>query len=185
MSKYADLVLQSNCVFTAAGEEPFAGFVAVAGSKILCVGHGAPDRAILGPNTKVLSLGDRTISPGFTDVHCFFTGYSVGFLGADLSACKTEGELVEAAKAYADTIPAEKSVLCHGWNAQEVPVSGTAPLDEAFGSRPVILFAQGCETCWMNSAALPRKPATPKPTSVCCRIFWGIGTSLFRNSKNI
>ena len=96
MSKYADLVLQSNCVFTAAGEEPFAGFVAVAGSKILCVGHGAPDGAILGPNTRVLSLGDRTISPGFSDVHCFFTGYSVGFLGADLSACKTEAELEQA-----------------------------------------------------------------------------------------
>ena len=162
MSKYADLVLQSNCVFTAAGEEPFAGFVAVAGSKILCVGHGAPDGAILGPNTKVLSLGDRTISPGFTDVHCFFTGYSVGFLGADLGACKTEGELIAAAKAYADTIPAEKSVLCHGWNAQEVPVSGTAPLDTAFGSRPAILFAQGCETCWMNSAALERYRFTPE-----------------------
>ena len=56
MSKYADLVLQSNCVFTAVGEEPFAGFVAVAGSKILCVGHGAPDGAILGPNTKVLYI---------------------------------------------------------------------------------------------------------------------------------
>ena len=56
MSKYADLVLQSNCVFTAVGEEPFAGFVAVAGSKILCVGHGAPDGAILGPNTKVLDI---------------------------------------------------------------------------------------------------------------------------------
>lgn len=116
MSKYADLVLQSNCVFTAAGEEPFAGFVAVAGSKILCVGHGAPDGAILGPNTKVLYLGGRTISPGFSDVHCFFTGYSVGFLGSDLSACKTEGDLIAAAKAYADTIPAEKSVEACGEN---------------------------------------------------------------------
>lgn len=161
MSKYADLVLQSNCVFTAAGEEPFAGFVAVAGSKILCVGHGAPDGAILGPNTKVLPLGDRTISPGFSDVHCFFTGYSVGFVGADLSACRTEEELVAAAKAYADTLPAEKSVLCHGWNAQEVPVNGTAALDAAFGSRPAILFAQGCETCWMNQAAMEHYRFTP------------------------
>lgn len=63
MSKYADLVLQSSCVFTAVGEEPFAGFVAVAGSKILCVGHGAPDGAILGPNTKVLYLGGQNHFP--------------------------------------------------------------------------------------------------------------------------
>ena len=43
-----------------------------------------------------------------------------------------------------------------------MPVNGTAALDEAFGSRPAILFAQGCETCWMNSAALKRYRFTPE-----------------------
>ena len=118
--------------------------------------------ALIGPDTAVYDLGDRTVSPGFSDVHCFFTGYSVGFVGADLSACASEAELVEAALAYAATIPAEKSVLCHGWNAEAVPVNGTAALDAAFGNRPAILFAAGCETCWMNQAALNKYQFTPE-----------------------
>lgn len=162
MPKFADILLKSNCVFTAAGEEPFAGFVAIADGKILCVGKGAADDALIGPDTVVYDLGDRTVSPGFSDVHCFFTGYSVGFVGADLSACASEAELVEAALAYAATIPAEKSVLCHGWNTEAVPVNGTAALDTAFGDRPAILFAAGCETCWMNQAALNKYQFTPE-----------------------
>lgn len=162
MPKFADILLKSNCIFTAAGEAPFAGYIAVADGTILCVGQGEADAALIGPDTTVYELGDRTVSPGFSDVHCFFTGYSVGFVGADLSGCTTEAELVEAAKAYAATIAPEKSVLCHGWNSEAVAVNGTAALDEAFGDRPAILFATGCETCWMNQAALTKYQFTPE-----------------------
>lgn len=161
MSKFADIVLTSNCIFTATGEAPFAGYVSIADGKILCVDKGNVDESIIGPETKVYELGDRTVSPGFSDVHCFFTGYSVGFVGADLSGCTSEDQLVAAAVAYAATISPEKPVLCHGWNAESVPVSGTAPLDSAFGNRPVILFAAGCETCWMNQAAMDKYQFTP------------------------
>lgn len=161
MPKFADILLQSNCIFTAAGEAPFAGYVAISDGRITAVGKGAADSTLVGPKTKVYELGDRTVSPGFSDVHCFFTGYSVGFVGADLSACRTEQELVDAAVTYAATIPAEQSVLCHGWDSENVPVSGTAALDTAFGDRPAILFAAGCETCWMNQAALSKYQFTP------------------------
>ena len=40
MSTIAELVLQSNCIFTAAGETPFAGYVAIAEGKITAVGKG-------------------------------------------------------------------------------------------------------------------------------------------------
>ena len=161
MSTFADMILKSNCIFTAAGEEPFAGFVAIADGKILQVGREVPAE-LAGPQTAVYELGDRTVSPGFSDVHCFFTGYSIGFVGADLSGCTTEAELVAEALRYAATIPAEAPVLCHGWNAETVAVSSTAPLDEAFGDRPAILFAAGCETCWMNRAAGEKYQFTPE-----------------------
>ena len=161
MSNFADILLKSNCVFTAAGEEPFAGYVAIADGKILRVGKENPAE-LIGPDTTVYELEDRTVSPGFSDVHCFFTGYSVGFVGADLSACSTEAELVAAAVSYASTIPAEKPILCHGWNAEAVSVNGTAALNTAFGDRPAILFAAGCETCWMNQAALDKYQFTPE-----------------------
>lgn len=161
MANYAEMILRSNCIFTAAGEAPFPGYVALAEGRILAVGNGEPEAGLIGSETKVYDLGDRTVSPGFSDVHCFFTGYSIGFLGADLSRCRTREELLAQVKAYAAGICAEKSILCHGWDPEAVPFDGTALLDEAFGSRPVILFAQGCETCWMNTAAMERYSFTP------------------------
>ena len=49
---------------------------------------------IIGTNTKYLDYGNKTITPGFSDVHCFFTGYSVGFVGIDLSAATSQEEIL-------------------------------------------------------------------------------------------
>ncbi len=162
MPKYADILLKSNCIFTAAGEAPFRGYVAVAEGKILAVGAGEPDCACIGSGTRVIELGDRTVSPGFSDAHCFFTGYSTGFVGVDLSSCTSEEELLAAAKAYAETLAPEKVILGHGWDPEKLHPGSPALLDDAFGSRPVVLFAAGCETCWMNQAAMDKYGFSPE-----------------------
>ncbi|MDP4108594.1 MAG: hypothetical protein Q8878_01070 [Bacillota bacterium] len=93
----AQTLLRSNNIFTAAKSEPFAGFVAVSGGKIAAVGAG-DGNGYVGTDTKVYELGDRVVCPGFSDVHCFFTGYSVGFAGADLSSCKTLENIISVLK---------------------------------------------------------------------------------------
>ena len=82
----AELILKSSCVFTAAGEPPFAGYVALGGGHILAVGHGEPESALIRDNCRILDCGDGTICPGFFDVHCFFTGYAAQKLGLDARA---------------------------------------------------------------------------------------------------
>ena len=86
MSEYADLILLSNCIFTATEEIPFSGYIAIKNDRILSIGKGLAPTELIGTNTKYLDYGNKTITPGFSDVHCFFTGYSVGFVGIDLSA---------------------------------------------------------------------------------------------------
>lgn len=161
MSNYADVILQSNCIFTAAGEAPFAGFVAVCDGKIKEVGHGRADPALVGPQTQVYELGEQTVCPGFSDVHCFFAGYAAGFVGVDLSGCRSEEEMLAAAKAYAATVSEDRPVLGHGWDPETITPSGSKPLDETFGQRPVVLFAAGNENCWMNQAAMDVFHFTP------------------------
>ncbi len=171
MSEYADIVLQSNCIFTASGSDPFAGYVAVRSGRILSVGEGACPRGLISDQTICRDLGNRTVAPGFSDVHCFFTGYSAGFAGVSLTDVKSCEEIVERVKEYAGRISAEKPLLGHGWDAELVHPAGTSLLDEAFGSRPVVLFAEGCETCWMNQAAARRYQFTPDtcyPESYVC-----------------
>lgn len=161
MSEYADIVLQSNCIFTASGTDPFAGYVAVRGGRILSVGEGPCPEELISEQTICRHLGNRTAAPGFTDVHCFFTGYAAGFAGVNLTDMKSCEEIVECVKEYAQTTDSQKILLGHGWDAELIHPTGTSLLDEAFGSRPAVLFANGCETCWMNQAAIDRYQFTP------------------------
>lgn len=156
MDQYADILLRSDSIFTASGQAVFSGHVAIADGRILSVGSGNCPDSLINADTKIYDLGSRTVSPGFSDVHCFFTGHSAGSLGVDLSSATNCNELVKMAADHAHSIPADKPVLGHGWNAETIHPKGTSELDKAFGSRPVVLFAAGCETCWMNQAALDK-----------------------------
>ena len=59
MSEYADLILLSNCIFTATEEIPFSGYIAIKNDRILSIGKGlAPTETqnILIMGTKQLRL---------------------------------------------------------------------------------------------------------------------------------
>ena len=161
MSDYADILLNSNCIFTSTGEAPFAGHVAVSGSRIAAVGKGPAPAGLIGPETRIYDLGDATVSAGYTDSHCFFTGYSLGYVGVDVSSAKSCEEIISLAKVYAETIPADQPLLGRGWDETSIHPEGTAALDEAFGDRPVVLIAACGETCWMNQAAIDTFQFTP------------------------
>ena len=79
------LVLLSKNVFTATGEAPFDGFVAIEGNKIAAVGPRAQADEWVKKATQVLELGNRVVTPGFVDVHTFFTGWALLSLGADFA----------------------------------------------------------------------------------------------------
>ena len=113
-----------------------------------------------GPDTSILELGDRLICPGFTDVHCFFTGYLLTRAGADLNTCADAGQVIEAARAYQQTLEAGATVLARNVLPGLKELT-TERLDREFGEVPVILFMEGGESCYMNSAALREYRFTP------------------------
>lgn len=161
MSKYTDLILNSNCIFTATAENPISGYIAIKNDRILSIGEGSVPSEIVNEDTKVLDFGDRTITPGFSDVHCFFTGYSVGFVGIDLSKAVSPEDVLSLLNNYVKTLADNKPVLGHGWSSEMLPSGDSSLLDHAFPDRPVLLFAAGCETCWMNQKAIEKYQFTP------------------------
>ena len=52
MSEYADLILLSNCIFTATEEIPFSGYIAIKNDRILSIGKGLAPTELIGTNTK-------------------------------------------------------------------------------------------------------------------------------------
>ena len=153
MNGKADLIFKSDCIFTALEDLPFSGYVAVKGDRICAVGKGMPDEEVIGSDTKIIELGNRTLTPGFSDVHCFFSGYVVGCLGEDLSDCISGHQALKVLKACKKEGP----VFGHSLRV----VIDKEDLDAAFPDRPVVAFMKGCETCSMNEAAIREFRFTP------------------------
>ncbi|HRZ63983.1 MAG TPA: hypothetical protein P5133_03580, partial [Spirochaetia bacterium] len=109
----ADLILRSSSIFTAAGAAPMSGYVAVRGERILSAGA-AGEAALLGPGTRILELGSRTVCPGFTDAHCFFAGHAMGLVGIDLAGVDRAEGVLELAGAAAGELAEGKPLLGRG-----------------------------------------------------------------------
>lgn len=158
MSEKANLILVSDSIFTAAGKNPVSGFVSVRNGMISAVSEGEVPEELISKDTRIIRLGNRTVTPGFIDVHCFFTGYVIRFIGADLAGCTSEAEVFGRLKEYAEALPADRPLFGHGLTfriSREV-------LDEYYPDRPTVLFAEGCETCSMNSEAVCAFNFTPE-----------------------
>ena len=150
MSGKPELILVSDCIYTAAGNAPFCGYVAVENGIITAAAEGTVPPEMIGKDTRVLELGSRTVTPGFIDVHCFFTGYVVRFLGADLSGCGNAEEVISMLNDCAKQLPGHYPLLGHGLRFA-IPAD---VLDKAYEKRPTVLFVEGCESCAMNTAAV-------------------------------
>lgn len=171
MSNHAHIILKSNCIFTATGEPPFAGYLAISDGRLLRVEHGEVDPALIGNQTTIYELGERLVCPGFSDAHTFFTGWAMRYVGVNLSAAQNAAQLVALAQRHAETLPADAAVLGHGWSP-ELSVGTPADLDAAFGARPVVLFAEGAEVFWLNNAAIARYGFDN--SADCNEVFWAL-----------
>ncbi len=156
----AETILLSNNIFTGTKfNTPFSGFVAIADGKILAAGTG-DGAEYTTDQTRIKNFGDATVCPGFIDSHCFFTGYAMGFVGADLAACTTVDDALAAAEKHAAGLTPDATILGHGLKTP-LDTAATAALEAKFGERPAVLFAEGNETCLMNAAARQRYGFTP------------------------
>lgn len=143
----ADYLLRSSAIFDGTGTGTFGGFVAVEGNRISGVGTG-DGAALMGPDTRVLDLGDQLVSPGLVDVHCFFNGWLLQHAGADLSGVSTRQEAYDLLKAS----PRNDLYIGH-----DLPLDlADAPeseVDAAFGATPAVLVSVGADAMVMNTAA--------------------------------
>ena len=162
MGNYPNIILQSNCIFPATGEAAYSGYVAINEDRISALGSGSIPQELIGPDTKIIPCGDATILPGASDVHCFFTGYSVGFVGVNLENAENIAGVLNMVSAYAKQVPEDKPILGHGIKASVALPPDTKWLDKVYGDRPVILFEEGCETCYMSKSAKAKYDFTPE-----------------------
>lgn len=154
----ADIVIKSNAIFDSIAMEPFAGFVAVKGNKI--VGVGAPQGAheYIGRNTKVLDYDDRMVMTGFHDSHTHLLMAGMFQTYVNLASAKSEGEAALMVKEAAAQDPDQEGWIVGFswyhvfWENRTLPTK--ASLDRYFPDRPVFLVNAEAHGAWVNSKAL-------------------------------
>lgn len=150
---YADLLFTGGPVFTADAVRSRASAVAVAGGRILAVGHDLAE--LVGPRTEVVDLRGRFLVPGFQDAHVHPVWGGMERLACDLSAHQTRQEYLAVIARYAAS-HRDAWILGGGWSMSAFP-GGTptaADLDAVVPDRPVFLTNRDGHGAWVNSAAL-------------------------------
>ena len=92
------LVLLSKHIFPATGEAPFAGFVAIQGADIIAIGNEEQAPEWSAKAARVIDLGDKVITPGYCDVHTFFSGWVLRSLGIDFSPYQSAEAGIKASR---------------------------------------------------------------------------------------
>ncbi len=152
----AEIVFVNGKVFTAdAGDRVVQGF-AVTGDRFVATGSDSELRGHIGPQTRVIDLKGRFVSPGITDDHFHNEG---GGPGVDLSHVRSLGELLTtvanaAAAAPADTVIVSNSDW-HEAQLKEQRLPTAVELEQAAPGKPAVLVRGGHEFI-LNTSALKK-----------------------------
>jgi predicted amidohydrolase YtcJ len=138
-----DMILVNGKVITVDGRDSIAEAVAIRGTKIVAVGRSATLRQAAGPQTKIIDLRGKAVTPGLIDTHCHFQSASELYdvqLGDP--AIKKIADAVALVKArVASTAPGEW-VRGRGWDEgkfAEKRYLTAADLDTVSPNNPVYL----------------------------------------------
>ena len=157
---HVDYIVTSKRIFTSAVGDDAAHSLAfaVAGDRIELIGAPADVIEACPPDTPVLDFGDAFICPGFHDAHLHFFHTALGaspYLLMHMG--ESEVELVERTVEFAENLPEHAWVVTQGWRDYrwDPPVPPTKhSLDEAFPTRPCVMYSGDGHTLWMNTRAL-------------------------------
>ena len=151
-SRPADLVITNAEVRTMDRANPRAKAIAVTAGRIVAVGTSEVIKGWVGKNTRVIDARGRLVLPGFNDAHAHFMAIGNMFSSIDLSAAKTEADVIEKLRYYARFLPKGRWIL----GGKLDPAISLTPekIDGATPDNPVFVYHADPKTAFANRPAL-------------------------------
>lgn len=144
--------------------DPSATAVLAADGRVAWLGEAAdcprvPDRTV--------ELDGALVTPAFVDAHVHLTDTGLGLLTLDVSGVRSAAELLAAVESYARRLPADATLIAHGWDESTwpdpAPPSGRQ-LAVAAGDRPAYVAQASGHSAVCSpalAAAVPEAPGMP------------------------
>ena len=133
--------------------DPRASALVVDGERIAWLGAAEDAPA----HDEVVDLDGALVTPAFVDAHVHATNTGVSLLCLDLSPATSVTDLLDRVAGYAETLPADATLLGHGWDDSGWPQRRhptAAELDRAAGGRKVYLSRADVHSAASSSALM-------------------------------
>jgi len=174
-NQYASKVYLNGNIITMNSTNSLAEAVAVKGEKILAVGRKEEIQPLIGPDTLLIDLEGKTVTPGFYDSHSHFS-HSARFLSTmvnlnapPIGKMNSIEDCIAALKTKAESTPAGQYVL--GWGYDDSSIGDKrhltrSDLDRVSTEHPVLVLHISVHLGYANSMTLDIegiKENTPSP----------------------
>jgi predicted amidohydrolase YtcJ len=153
----ADLLIHDAWIHTldSGSEGPPAEALAVQGGRVLGVGRTADLEPLVGPGTRRVSLGGRTVIPGLNDAHLHLVAFALSLRRVNLVGVPTLAEGLAKVRAAVERAAPGEWILGNGWDKNlwgGLPTR--ADLDAVAPGNPVCLASRDLHVEWANTRAL-------------------------------
>lgn len=153
----ADLVVRDARIYTAAPAHPVAHALAVRSGRIVAIGENADVLAHIGPKTRVLDLGGKTVLPGLIDSHGHMLNLGNRLSDVDVVGTPSYQAVIDRVVARARTTRKGEWILGRGWDQNDwsetaMPNHGT--LSRAVPDHPVRLTRIDGHAALVNAKAM-------------------------------
>lgn len=154
---HAGMVLLGGDIMTMDPDRPQATAVVVRQGVIAFVGDDAGARRWIGPDTRVVTLAGRSVTPGLVDGHAHLHGLGTAMEGVALGPAASEREAASLAARAAIELPPGEWITGRDWDQnrwQPAAFPTRASLDAVAPNRPVALRRVDGHALWVNGRAL-------------------------------
>lgn len=153
----ADLVFHGGKVIAVNPREEVFSAAAVRGDRIIYVGDDQGARDLVGPDTRRVDLGGKTLVPGFIEAHCHVLGWGTYIDGLDLRPADSVEQIVSLVQEETGTVSPGEWVRGRGYNQLNLKERRHPlrwDLDQAAPDNPVYLVRCCGHITVANSRAL-------------------------------
>jgi hypothetical protein len=123
--KFADLILHNGVIWTVDSKNSTAQAIAIRDGRFIVVGSNKAALKLRGPQTQIIDLQGKFVTPGFNDNHVHFAS-AAQFLEFNIMAVSTQEDFVARVREVAARLPKGEWIVGGFWGAYDEWAAGSA-----------------------------------------------------------